>query len=66
MSQSGRGGSRGARETKAMTHGFQQQDQSQGFSFPKSEPQAQHGQKPDKAKAKPNRPPRGFEPKPGH
>ena len=66
MSQSGRGGSRRTRETKAMTHGFQQQDPSQGFRFPKSEPLAQHGQKPDKLKAQPNRPPRSVEPKPGH
>jgi hypothetical protein len=49
-----------------MTHGFQQQDPSQGFRFPKSEPTPQHGQQPDKAKAKPVRAPRSFEPKPGH
>ena len=49
-----------------MTHGFQQQDPSQGFTFPKSEPTPQHGQKPDKRKAQPVRPPRVIEPKPGH
>lgn len=48
-----------------MTHGFQQQDPAQGFSFPKSEPMAQHGQKPDKRRAQPVRPARSVEPKPG-
>ena len=64
MSQNDRGASR--QREKAMTHGFQQQDPSQGFSFPKSEPLAQHGGKPNKQKAQPVRPPRSFEPKPGH
>jgi hypothetical protein len=66
MSQSGRKGGAGARESRTVTHGFQQQDPSQGFSFPKSEPSPQHGQKPNKAKAQPVRAPRSFEPKPGH
>ena len=65
MSKSGRAGGK-TRETWAMTHGFQQQDPTQGFSFPKSEPYAQHGGKPDKKKAQPVRPPRHIEPKPGH
>ncbi|MFL5298638.1 MAG: hypothetical protein ACJ798_19840 [Phenylobacterium sp.] len=49
-----------------MTKGFQQQDPSLGFCFPKSIPTPQHGQKPDKRKAQPIRPPRIVEPKPGH
>jgi len=65
VSQSEHGAS-GRREKKAMTHGFQQQDPTQGFSLPKSEPQAQHGRKPDKAKAQPSRPPRNVESKPSH
>ena len=48
-----------------MTHGFQQQDRSVNFSFPRSAPTPQHGQKADKA-ATPSRPSRSFEPRPGH
>jgi hypothetical protein len=49
-----------------MTHGFQQQDPSLNFSFPKSAPSPQHGQKADRTKATPTRPPRTVEPRPGH
>jgi hypothetical protein len=49
-----------------MTQGFQQQDRSLNFSFPKSEPLPQHGQKPDRVKAAAIRPARRFEPRPGH
>jgi hypothetical protein len=53
------------REEKTMTSGFQNQNPMTNFCFPKSEPKAQHGQKPDqecvKLKEK-----RTFEPKPGH
>jgi len=49
-----------------MTHGFQQQDPGLNFSFPKSAPTPQHGQKPDRISAKPPRPSRSYEPRPGH
>ncbi len=49
-----------------MTHGFQQQDPGLGFSFPKSAPAAQHGQKPDRKTVQPQRPARYVEPRPGH
>jgi hypothetical protein len=49
-----------------MTHGFQQQDSSANFSFPKSAPMPQHGQKADSKAAQPLRPKRSFEPRPGH
>jgi hypothetical protein len=49
-----------------MTHGFQQQDRSVNFSFPKSAPSPQHGQRPDGKAAAPSRPARSFEPRPGH
>jgi hypothetical protein len=49
-----------------MTQGFQQQDGSANFSFPKSAPSPQHGRKPDPKAAKPMRPERTFEPRPGH
>ena len=49
-----------------MTHGFQQQDPNVNFTFPKVVPSAQHGQKPDRKGAKPQRPSRAFEPRPGH
>lgn len=48
-----------------MTRGFDQQDRSANFSFPKSAAAPQHGQKPDKAAAK-GREPRSFQPRPGH
>jgi hypothetical protein len=48
-----------------MTQGFQQQDRSNS-SFLKSAPTPQHGQKPDPGKIIPARPPRAFEPRPGH
>jgi hypothetical protein len=53
-------------EDATVTQGFQQQDQSLNFSFPKSVPTPQHGQRPDRAGATPIRPPRTFEPRPGH
>jgi len=49
-----------------MTHGFQQQDRSVNFSFPRSARSPQHGQKPDTKNATPARPTRSFEPRPGH
>lgn len=51
-----------------MTHGFQQQSPGLdlNFSFPKSVPAAQHGQKPDRKAAQPQRPARAIEPRPGH
>ena len=49
-----------------MTRGFQQQDTSLGFCFPKSAATPQHGQPADKTKAQPPRPPRVVERKPGH
>ncbi len=49
-----------------MTHGFQQQGEVLTFAIPKSAAAPQHGQKADKAKAKPVREPRTFEPRPGH
>lgn len=48
-----------------MTSGFQNQNPLQNHSFPKSEPKAQHGQKPDEACLKVKEK-RTFEPKPGH
>jgi hypothetical protein len=53
------------REEKPMTSGFQNQNPLQNHSFPKSEPKAQHGQKPDEACLKVKEK-RTFEPKPGH
>ena len=49
-----------------MTHGFQQQDPSVNFTFPKVVPSAQHGRKPDGKTAQPQRPARVVEPRPGH
>jgi hypothetical protein len=50
-----------------MTQGFQQQDRSVNFSFLKSAPSPQHGQKSgDKVAVTPPPPPRAFEPRPGH
>jgi len=49
-----------------VTQGFQQQDPSLNFSFPKSEPLAQHGQKPDRTNATPVHRAHRFEPRPGH
>jgi hypothetical protein len=49
-----------------MTQGFQQQDSSANFSFSKSAPTPQHGAKPDRKATAPTRPPRTFEPRPGH
>jgi hypothetical protein len=49
-----------------MTHGFQQQDSGLNFSIPKSEPMPQHGGKADRKAAQPAKPPRSFEPRPGH
>jgi hypothetical protein len=49
-----------------MTQGFQQQDPSAGFSFLKSAPSPQHGQKADPKAAAPKRPERSFQPRPGH
>jgi hypothetical protein len=49
-----------------MTHGFQQQDPGLNFSFPKSAPSPQHGQKPDPKAAAPAKPARTFQPRPGH
>lgn len=48
-----------------MTRGFDQQDQSVNFCFPKSAPAPQHGQKADK-KATKIKEPRSFQPRPGH
>ncbi|MBP7648864.1 MAG: hypothetical protein KA085_05805 [Phenylobacterium sp.] len=48
-----------------MTKGFDQQDPSTNFSFPKSAPKPQHGQafdqKTEKVKEQ-----RSFQPRPGH
>ncbi len=49
-----------------MTQGFQQQDRSGNFSFPKSVPTPQHGQKGDHRNSEPTRPERVIEPRPGH
>ncbi|HEX3365341.1 hypothetical protein [Phenylobacterium sp.] len=49
-----------------MTHGFQQQDSGLNFSFPKSAPTPQHGGKTDSKPVQPRKPPRSFEPRPGH
>ena len=49
-----------------MTKGFEQQDRSVNFSFPKSEPTPQHGQKPDRKNSEPTRRERVIEPRPGH
>jgi hypothetical protein len=49
-----------------MTRGFEQQDSSANFTFPKSAPSPQHGQKADPKAATPSRPSRSFEPRPGH
>ncbi|HEV7383462.1 MAG TPA: hypothetical protein VGN89_01190 [Phenylobacterium sp.] len=49
-----------------MTRGFEQQDRSANFTFTKSAPSPQHGQKGDPKAAQPTRPPRAFEPRPGH
>ncbi|MFN3513334.1 MAG: hypothetical protein ACK41C_09835 [Phenylobacterium sp.] len=48
-----------------MTHGFQQQDPSAGFSIPKACPKPQHGRKADKAATKLSER-RSFQPRPGH
>lgn len=48
-----------------MTSGFQNQDPGRQITFPKAEPNAQHGRKPDeqclRLKEK-----RSFQPRPGH
>lgn len=49
-----------------MTHGFQQQELSVNFTFPKAVPSAQHGRKPEAKPAQPPRPARAVEPRPGH
>ncbi len=49
-----------------MTHGFQQQGAAAGFCIPKSAAMPQHGQRADRTRAEPPRPPRSFEPRPGH
>jgi len=49
-----------------MTQGFQQQDPGLNFSFPKSAPSPQHGQKPEPRVTAPSRPPRTFQSRPGH
>ena len=49
-----------------MTRGFEQQDRSVNFTFPKSAPSPQHGQKADHKAAAPVRPSRSPEPRPGH
>ena len=49
-----------------MTQGFQQQDAGLNGCFSKSVPAAQHGQKPDRKSAQPQRPARVVEPRPGH
>jgi hypothetical protein len=49
----------------AMTRGFQNQDTMRDLVFPKSEPKAQHGRKPDEQAMK-LKEKRTFEPKPGH
>jgi hypothetical protein len=49
-----------------MTRGFEQQDHSANFTFTKSAPSPQHGQKADPKAAARTRPPRSFEPRPGH
>lgn len=48
-----------------MPTGFDQQDRSLNFSFPKSAQTPQHGQKPDR-KAVKLKEKRSFEPRPGH
>jgi hypothetical protein len=47
-----------------MTRGFEQQDSSVNFTFPRTAPSPQHGQKGDPKAA--TRPSRSFEPRPGH
>lgn len=49
-----------------MTQGFQQQDRPGNFSFLKSEPTPQHGQKPDRKTSEATRRERVLEPRPGH
>ena len=51
--------------TGPMTQGFQQQDRTLGFAFPKSAPTPQHGQKAPE-KPLPVREPRSYKPRPGH
>ena len=51
-------------EETVMTHGFQHQNQLANFSFPKSAATPQHGEKP--AKLTKVKPPRSFQPRPGH
>lgn len=48
-----------------MTRGFDQQNPSLNFSFPKSAPTPQHGRTPDPKPPKPKEP-RSFQPRPGH
>ena len=47
-----------------MTQGLQQQGPAVNFSIPKSQPQ--HGQRADMKRLGPAKPPRSFEPRPGH
>ena len=56
----------GASDEVAMTKGFQQQDGSVNFSFPKSAPTQQNGGRADPKGAQPVRPERTFQPRPGH
>ncbi len=49
-----------------MTRGFDQQDRSANFSFPKTAPRPQHGQAPDKQASELKEEPRSFQPRPGH
>lgn len=48
-----------------MTKGFDQQDSSTNFSFPKSAPKPQHGQAFDR-KTEKVKEQRSFQPRPGH
>ncbi|WP_205691735.1 hypothetical protein [Caulobacter sp. 602-2] len=49
-----------------MTKPFQHQKPTTDFAFSKSEPKAQHGQKPDKDCVDLKDEKRSFEPRPGH
>jgi hypothetical protein len=49
-----------------MTQGFDQQDRSGSFCFPKTARSPQHGQAPDKQATKLKEEPRSFQPRPGH
>ncbi|MEH0198125.1 hypothetical protein V7S57_19290 [Caulobacter sp. CCNWLY153] len=49
-----------------MTKPFQHQNPMTNYAVPKSEPKAQHGQKPDKECVELKDEKRSFEPRPGH